>query len=55
MTKKRRLEKAWGRNWEFWCHKGLYFYAGCPIKYIRTPKELMRYLRKEHRVLKPYL
>lgn len=49
MTKKTRLEKAWGRkqNWSLWMCKGIYFNMGQPIKYCLTPKQVMKYLKKE--------
>ena len=49
MTKKTRLEKAWGRkqNWELWMCKGIFFNMDKPIKYCMTPKQVMKYLKKE--------
>ena len=50
MTKKTRLEKAWGRkqNLTLWMCKGVYFNMCKPIKYCMTPKQVMKYLKKEH-------
>ena len=47
MTKKNRLRKAWERNWELWMCKGVYYNMVVPIKYWKTPKEVLKDLKKE--------
>lgn len=48
MTKETRLEKAWGRNPEFYECKGVYFLMGDSIKRFPTPKQLRKRLKKDY-------
>lgn len=47
MTKKNRMRKAWERNWDLWMVKGVYFNMGQPWRNCLTPRQVIKFLKRE--------